>query len=102
MPPGSSSCPDTGEGPGNWLGTITFRLNPQATDDVERIGAVLKKYNPNYPSEYYTVQNIYALIFEGEQHFGQMAAFFAGLTIFISCLGLFALAAWVKSKRSCL
>jgi len=87
------------EGPRNWLGTMTFRLKNDRAGDLEKIGAIFKKYNPNYPFEYYTVGQSYALGFEGEQHLGVMAAFFAGLSIFISCLGLFALAAYMAENR---
>jgi hypothetical protein len=87
------------EGPRNWLGTITFRVNHDGERVREKIGAIFSKYNPNYPFEYYTVDKTYASIFEGGQHFGVMAAFFAGLAIFISCLGLFALAAYMAENR---
>jgi len=87
------------EGPRNWLGTMTFRLKNDRAGDLEKITAIFKKYNPNYPFEYYTVSQSYALGFEGEQHLGLMAAFFAGLSIFISCLGLFALAAYMAENR---
>ena len=87
------------EGPRSWLGTITFRLKNDRAEDVEKISSIFKKYNPNYPFEYNTVSQSYALGFEGEQHIGVMAAFFAGLSIFISCLGLFALAAYMAENR---
>ncbi|HVU55146.1 MAG TPA: ABC transporter permease [Puia sp.] len=87
------------EGPRNWLGTMTFRVNDNGSEAQAKISDIFKKYNPNYPYEYYTVSKTYASAFEGEQHLGLMAAFFAGLTIFISCLGLFALAAYMAENR---
>ena len=47
----------------------------------------------------YSVEDSYAAQFEGERHFGVMALIFAGLTIFISCLGLFALATYMAENR---
>jgi len=87
------------EGPRNWLGTMTFRLKNNRAEDMEKISAIFRKYNPNYPFELNAVGKSYALGFEGEQHLGVMAAFFAGLSIFISCLGLFALAAYMAENR---
>ncbi|MBN8850363.1 MAG: ABC transporter permease [Sphingobacteriales bacterium] len=100
--PGSPSSvvpPVVIEGPRNWLGTMTFRLKNDRAEDLEKISSIFKKYNPNYPFQYNTVSKSYALGFEGEQHLGVMAAFFAGLSIFISCLGLFALAAYMAENR---
>src|SRR6185436_313417 len=37
--------------------------------------------------------------FEDEQRMGTLAALFAGLTIFISCLGLFGLATYTAENR---
>jgi hypothetical protein len=97
--PFSAVPPVVIEGPRNWLGTMTFRLKNDRAGDMEKIRAIFSKYNPNYPFEYYTVSKSYAERFEGEQHLGVMAAFFAGLSIFISCLGLFALAAYMAESR---
>lgn len=90
-----------GPGPEHWFGTLTFKLNPQhATgDNLETIGAILKKYNPDYPFEYYFTHSTYAMKFQEEKRTGTLAVVFAGLTIFISCLGLFALAAYMAETR---
>lgn len=91
------------EGPkvNGWFGALTFRLNNeyQQTQAIAQIGAVLKKYNPDYPFDYYFVHDMYAQKFREVVHTGIMAAVFAGLTIFISCLGLFALAAYMAENR---
>lgn len=90
-----------GPGPEHWFGTLTFRLNRQqaTSDNLKTIGAVLKKYNPDYPFEYYFTDRTYATKFQEEKRTGTLAAVFAGLTIFISCLGLFALAAYMAENR---
>ena len=60
---------------------------------------IFRKYNPEYPFEYKFVDESYAQKFENEQRQGTLAALFAGLTIFISCLGLFGLAAYMAENR---
>ena len=89
------------EGPKSWFGTITFKLNANNTkaESIEKLSAIFKKYNPDYPFEYYFVEDTYAAKLEGEEHFGSLAALFAGMTIFISCLGLFGLAAYMAENR---
>jgi len=81
------------------LGTITFRLNDKARGALAKVSSIFTKYNPNYPFRYYSVEDSYAERFEGERHFGVIAVIFSGLTIFISCLGLFALAAYMAENR---
>jgi ABC-type antimicrobial peptide transport system permease subunit len=81
------------------LGTITFRLNDKARGVLARINSIFTRYNPNYPFQYYSVKDSYAERFEDERHFGTIAIIFSGLAIFISCLGLFALAAYMAENR---
>ena len=61
---------------------------------------IFKKYNPAYPFTYQFVDQEYAQKFKDEKQTGSLAALFAGLTIFISCLGLFGLAAFMAENRS--
>jgi len=60
---------------------------------------IFKKFNPEYPFEYAFVDESYATKFQGQQRTGTLASLFAGLTIFISCLGLFGLAAYTAESR---
>ncbi len=61
---------------------------------------IFKKYNPSYPFTYHFVDQEYAQKFKDEKQTGSLAGLFAGLTIFISCLGLFGLAAFMAENRS--
>ena len=60
---------------------------------------IFKKYNPAYPFEYKFIDEAYANKFKAEKRIGILSALFAGLTIFISCLGLFALATYMAENR---
>lgn len=92
------------QGPGkqHWYGTLSFKLNPQQNTraNLDKIGAILKKYNPDYPFEYYFADEAYAIRFTEEEKSGTLAGIFTALTIFISCLGLFALAAYTAESRT--
>jgi ABC-type antimicrobial peptide transport system permease subunit len=89
------------QGPKNWFGTISFRLNTNnpTSDNLAKIHAILKKYNPDYPSDFVFADEDHVMKFRGEQHTGKIAAIFASLTIFISCLGLYALASYMAANR---
>lgn len=89
------------QGPHSWFGTINFRFNPHnpQTVNIARLAAVLKKYNPNYPFEYFSGGQYDASKLKTQEHFGSLAALFAGMAIFISCLGLFGLSAYMAESR---
>lgn len=85
----------------NWFGAITFRLNSRnsSAGNMAKIEAIFKKYNPDYPFSFRYVDDADAEKIEDERRTGIQAALFGGLTILISCLGLFALAAYTAESR---
>ena len=88
-------------GPASWFSTIHFKLNlaRSTAASLKLAEHVFKKYNPSYPFDYKFADESYALKFQDEQRIGTLAALFAGLTIFISCLGLFGLATYMAENR---
>jgi putative ABC transport system permease protein len=80
---------------------IHFRLNPAkpVADDLAKAQQVFKKYNPQYPFDYVFVDESYGRKFRAQQQQGTLGMLFAGLTIFISCLGLFGLASYMAETR---
>jgi ABC-type antimicrobial peptide transport system permease subunit len=91
-----------GPAPHNWFGTLTFRFNEKnkRSANLKTIEQIFRKYNPNYPFQYYFVDESYAQRFRGTQITASLSSLFAGLCIFISCLGLFALAAYMAENRT--
>ncbi|HEU5291719.1 MAG TPA: ABC transporter permease [Cyclobacteriaceae bacterium] len=86
----------------NRYGSLHFRLNPELSqaDALQKAETVFKKYNPEYPFEYFFAEDYYNMKFGNEKQTGTLASLFAGLAIFISCLGLFGLAAYVAENRT--
>ncbi|RVU02741.1 FtsX-like permease family protein [Mucilaginibacter limnophilus] len=89
------------QGPRMWFNVIHYKLNPANTTskNLKLAEAVFKKYNPDYPFDYKFIDEDYATKFADEQRTGTLATLFAGLTIFISCLGLFGLATYMAQNR---
>lgn len=85
-----------------WGGQITMRLNPDnsLTKNVELITQVTKQINPAYPVDLKFVNDLYAKKLQGEKVLGILSNLFGGLAIFISCLGLFGLAAYSAEQRT--
>jgi putative ABC transport system permease protein len=81
---------------------VIYRLSPTAKthDAIEKITKIFNTYNPAYPYIYQFVDEEYNHKFNLELLVGKLAGIFAGLAIFISCLGLFGLAANVAEQRT--
>jgi ABC-type antimicrobial peptide transport system permease subunit len=81
---------------------VIYRLKPGANphEAIEKIGKIFDKYNPAYPFTYGFVNEEYNQKFNLETLVGKLAGIFAGLAIFVSCLGLFGLAAYVAEQRT--
>ena len=84
-----------------WAGAILYRLNPNVNTQqaLKTIGKIFDKYNPSYPFSYHFADEAYNSSFQLESLVGLLAGIFAGLAIFISCLGLFGLSAYVAEQR---
>ncbi|THU34846.1 FtsX-like permease family protein [Niastella caeni] len=69
------------------------------TKALAAIQPITEKYNPSLPFEYNFVDEEFGKKFMIENQVGKLAGILAGLAIFISCLGLFGLAAFMAERR---
>ncbi len=83
----------------NW---ILLRLNParSAGESVAQIGDVFRKLIPSAPFDYQFADREFEKKFAAEERIGRLSAVFSVLAIFISCIGLFGLAAFVGEQRT--
>jgi putative ABC transport system permease protein len=81
--------------------TLYLRAKPGANSEhfLTGIEAVMKKDNPAYPFEYRFVDDQFNDMFQTEMLMSKLSRVFAALTILISCLGLFGLAAYTAERR---
>jgi ABC-type antimicrobial peptide transport system permease subunit len=88
-------------GPAGWFSTMYIKLNShnRMTDNLAKAEQIFKQFNPAYPFEYQFADEEYARKFQEEEKEGLMVTWLAGLTIFISCMGLFALVAYMAETR---
>ena len=85
-----------------WTWTITCRISPTVSTAtaLEKMKSIYGKYDPVRVFGYSFVDDQYASKFALETLIGKLAGIFAGLAIFISCLGLFGLAAYMAERRT--
>ena len=84
------------------INSILIRLKDRS--DLKRslaaIQPIVEKYNPALPFEYHFADEDFGKKFTTENQVAKLAGIFAGLAIFISCLGLFGLAMFMAERRS--
>ena len=85
-----------------WTFNLTWRLAPDVSTQtaLSRLAPIFHKYNPDFAFDYHFVDENYAQKFALEMLIGKLAGIFAVLAIFISCLGLFGLAAYMAEQRT--
>jgi putative ABC transport system permease protein len=88
-------------GPRMGYNVIHIKLSPAHSTayNIAAMEKIFKRHNPEYPFQYKFLDEEYANKFKEERMTETLAALFAGLTIFISCLGLFGLAAYMAENR---
>jgi len=81
---------------------IMYRLSPhiKTQEAITQLTAIFNKYNPSFPYGYQFADDQYVTKFGQEVLIAKLASIFAALAIFISCLGLFGLAAYVAEQRT--
>jgi hypothetical protein len=102
MSPFSAAMPTFFTYTPSWSSSVMYRLAPGADAGaaIATFASIFSKYNPAYPYSYHFADERYAAKFSGEVLIGKLAGIFAVLAIFISCLGLFGLAAYVAQQRT--
>lgn len=82
--------------------SLMFRIAPgvEIRRAIDKVTATFNEYSPAFPFSYHFVDENQAAKFKLELLIGKLAAIFAVLAIFISCLGLFGLAAFMAEQRT--
>ncbi|MCF8243880.1 MAG: ABC transporter permease [Saprospiraceae bacterium] len=81
---------------------MMFRIAPNVSTSfaLAQLEPIFKTHNPSYPFNYTFVDEFHSRKFASEELIGKLAGLFAGLAIFISCLGLFGLSAYMAERRT--
>ena len=84
----------------SWLNRIYIRTTgASAAEVIKAAGKLFKQYNSDYPFGYAWLDDSFDKLYQSEEREGTLFFYFAGIAILISCLGLFALAAYTTSIR---
>ncbi len=81
---------------------VMLRLNPKtpAPESLAKIEEQFKPYMTESPYSYQFLDEVQQNKFGNEERVSTLASTFAGLAIFISCLGIFGLASFIAEQRT--
>lgn len=87
--------------PNTWGGVIVVKANPNRTSEtIAALEKVWNQVNPLYPFSYAFVDQDLENLYKSEKQIGSLFTVFAFLAIFISCLGLYGLSAYIAEQRT--
>jgi ABC-type antimicrobial peptide transport system permease subunit len=82
-------------------GYVMLRTQPGNTEaTINAFEYISHDLNPAYPFNYHFLDNDLDNLYKGEHQMGSIFNFFAILAIFISCLGLYGLSAFMAEQRT--
>ncbi|SDG85218.1 ABC transporter permease [Mucilaginibacter sp. P19] len=82
-------------------GNVVIRTKPGATfATIKALEKMSKEISPAYPFSFNFVDQQMASLYHGEQQMGNIFKLFAAIGIFISCLGLYGLSAFIAEQRT--
>lgn len=67
---------------------------------IQLAGEKWAQFFPGNPFEYFFLEDRYEEQYKADKQFGNVFTIFSGLAIFVACLGLFGLAAFMAAKRT--
>lgn len=84
----------------HWGGIVFVRTQPGTTEaTIKALEGISRQLNPTYPFAYSFVDEDLTKMYVAEQRLGNLFNVFAILAIFISCLGLYGLSAFMAEQR---
>ena len=85
----------------NWRNSLYIKVDPRnLSEALAATEATWKQMNPAYPFEYHFLNESFDELYRAELRTGELFNYFAFIAIFISCLGLFGLAAYTAELRT--
>ena len=84
-----------------WGGITVVRTKPGQTEaTIKALEKISADLNPAYPFSYGFLDQDLANLYQGEHRMGRLFNLFAILAIFISCMGLYGLSAFMAEQRT--
>src|ERR1035437_238332 len=86
----------------NWLANyLTLRIDPDYySKTIKYLKTTWDNLTPGVPFQYFFIKDKYLERYEGEERLAKIVGTFAAIAVFLSCLGLFAMIAYLSVRRT--
>lgn len=88
------------DSPDNFYWVFIKVLGDNIPESLAFAQAEWQKANPNHPFEYTFVDENYDLLYQSEKKLSRLSGYFAGVAIFVACLGLFGLSSFLALQKT--
>ena len=83
-----------------WFSIVSVRAAPgNLPATLDHLRAAWEQFAPGYAFDYTFLDEDFDRLYRDEQRLGELLGFFAGVAVFIACLGIFGLAALAAERR---
>ena len=84
-----------------WLWMISVKISAENVPaTIAHIEKTWQEFSPEFPFDFHFVDDLVENQYQNEERLAKTIGYFAGLGIFIACLGLFGLAAFMAEQRT--
>jgi len=84
-----------------WLWNANVRIAAgNVRETLRYIEETWKSFSPDFPLEYRFLDNSFNEQYRADEQFGRIFGYFAGLAVFIACMGLFGMASYLAERRT--
>ncbi|MEQ9591940.1 MAG: ABC transporter permease [Cyclobacteriaceae bacterium] len=87
--------------PASWKPIVNVRIQTKNIEPaLAEIEEAWSNFDPAHPFDYSFFDQTYGKLYEAEKRLGKLISLFTGIGIFIACMGLFSLAAFMIDQRT--
>lgn len=87
--------------PASWAGLYTVRIKSNQMDEgLIAVEKIFSKFDPGHPFSYSFFDEKYGQLYTFEKRLAKLVGYFTFIGIFIACMGLFSLAAFMTEQRT--
>ncbi len=87
--------------PASWKPIVNVRIQTKNIGPaLAEIEEAWSNFDPTHPFDYSFFDQTYGKLYEAEKRLGKLISLFTGIGIFIACMGLFSLAAFMIDQRT--
>lgn len=84
-----------------WYQTASLNIAPEnVAATLDAVEGLFHRFVPNRPFDYYFLDDTFDRLYRAEERFSRISAYFTALALFLACLGLLGLTAFIVERRT--